>query len=60
MMRDIMQNASLEWFAEIGLALFFIGFFFAVLRAAVFSKSEVEHASALPLADDTTPKGEQL
>ncbi len=60
MMRDIMQNANLEWFAELGLALFFIGFFFAVLRAFYFSKSEVARAEALPLADDTLPKGDSL
>ena len=59
MMRDIMQNASLEWFAEIGLALFFIGFIFALVRVFLFSTNEVEHASALPLADDTLPKGEK-
>lgn len=49
MMREVMQNAGLEAFAELGLALFFAAFAAAVIRALFMKPDEVEHIEALPL-----------
>lgn len=52
MFRDVMQNASLETFAEIGLLIFFVGFLLILAQAFLIKRKDADHLSALPLADD--------
>lgn len=52
MFRDVMQNAGLEFFAEMGLVIFAVTFVSILLRAALVKKDEANHMSALPLAED--------
>ena len=53
MFREVMQNAGLEIFAEVGI-LFFVGSFVMILALAFFgmSNKEREHALYLPLQED--------
>lgn len=52
MIRDVMQNAGLELFAEVGLILFLAGFVLAVVRVALMRKDESIQVGHLPLDDD--------
>lgn len=52
MIRDIMGNAGLAGFAEIGLAIFLTGFGLALFRVWAMSKQEVDELSHLPLEHD--------
>ena len=54
MMREVMQNAGLAFFAEWGLALFFAAFVAIVIRALLMKRGEIEHVSRLPLEDGPT------
>lgn len=49
MMRDVMQNAGLEIFPEIGLIFFLLGFLFVIVRTALMRSAEAEHAERIPL-----------
>lgn len=51
MIRDVVENAGLEGFAEIGLILFLVAFLFVVLRIVFLSKEQAEEHSKLPLDD---------
>lgn len=52
MMRDVMQNAGLESFAEIGIMIFFITFMLVAIRTLLTKKSKHEEMRHLPLEDD--------
>jgi cbb3-type cytochrome oxidase subunit 3 len=56
MMREVMQNAGLAFFAEWGLALFFAAFVAIVARALLMKRGDVEHLSNLPLEDGPSVK----
>ncbi len=49
MMREVVQNAGLAWFAEVGLAIFVVAFVAIVARALLMKRSEIEHIERLPL-----------
>ncbi len=53
MFREVMQNAGLEAYAEIGVLIFF-GSFFMILMLAFFGMSNKEREAALhmPLQED--------
>ncbi len=58
MHRDVMQNAGLEFFAEIGLIIFVLAFTVMLVRLFFFKKDTIQHISALPLQhDEGTPEG---
>lgn len=48
---DVMSNARLEWFAEVGLLLFAAAFATILIRTMLHSRGEIEHAAQLPLDD---------
>ncbi len=50
MMRDVMQNAGLEGFAELGILIFFVTFAIVALRVLARGDRWDEHAS-LPLEE---------
>lgn len=52
MIRDVMQNAGLEMFAEIGLVLFLAAFILAVVRVLLMRKDDATQVGHLPLDDD--------
>jgi len=55
MMRDVMQNAGLVGFAEIGLILFFVAFALVIIRTmALTTDEECEEALNIPL-DEGSP-----
>ena len=58
MIRDVMENAGLEGFAEIGLILFLIAFLLVILRVVLIDKEEAEERSRLPLDDEDSPAGQ--
>ena len=51
MRKDIMENADLSAFAEVGLILFVIAFIAIFLRAFFMRRETVEHLQQLPLED---------
>jgi FtsZ-interacting cell division protein ZipA len=60
MRRDVMENAGLEIFAEIGLIIFVI-VFIAILLTAIFMRREkVEYLSNLPLSEGTERSEEEV
>ena len=58
MLRDVVENAGLEGFAEIGLILFLIAFVLVIARIVLIDKDEAAEHSRMPLDDDEpTPDG---
>lgn len=55
---EVMEAAGLEFFAEVGLVLFLLGFLFAIIRVALLKRDEVEHLESLPLDDSDEYRGE--
>jgi len=51
MIRDVMESAGLEGFAEIGLIIFVIAFLLVVLRVFFLNKEKADERSRLPLDD---------
>jgi hypothetical protein len=51
MKREVMESAGLEFFAEVGLILFVVGFLFVLIRVVLLKRDEVEHLESLPLDD---------
>ncbi len=49
MRRDIMENAGLTFFAEIGILLFVVVFAAILIRTLLMKKENVDHAKSLPL-----------
>lgn len=49
MRKDIMENAGLTLFAEIGVILFVVVFALILLRTIFMSKEKVKYAGNLPL-----------
>lgn len=58
MKREVMEAAGLEFFAELGLILFLIGFLSVLIRVALLKRDEVEHMESLPLDDTQGKRGE--
>lgn len=58
MMRDVMQNAGLEIFAEVGLLIFFGVFLALMVRALMMRRGDVEEVSQLPLQEPEPQHGE--
>ncbi|MFP4598209.1 MAG: hypothetical protein ACLFVJ_08155 [Persicimonas sp.] len=52
MKREVMENAGLEIFAEVGLILFVLGFVFVIARVLLIKREEVEHLENLPLDEN--------
>jgi cbb3-type cytochrome oxidase subunit 3 len=52
MIRDVMEEAGLEFFAEVGLIIFFVVFVLVTVRVLLMRKDRIEHAKNLPLEDD--------
>lgn len=52
MKREVMENAGLEIFAEVGLILFILGFVFVIARVLLIKREEVEHLENLPLDEN--------
>ncbi|MFW5965934.1 MAG: hypothetical protein ACOCV2_00385 [Persicimonas sp.] len=52
MKKEVVENAGLEIFAEVGLILFVLAFIFVIVRVFLFKKEEVEHLEQLPLDED--------
>lgn len=48
---DVMQNAGLAIFAEIGLVLFVLGFIFVIARLVLMKREDAESVGRLPLDD---------
>ena len=53
MLRDVMQNAGLESFAEIAILIFFATFAVVALRTLFTNNARYEAARQLPLQDET-------
>lgn len=51
MKRDVMQNAGLEIFAELGIWIFFITFLVVAAKTFLTGKDRYEEAAELPLED---------
>lgn len=52
MIRDVVENAGLAGFAEIGLVLFVFAFVMVVLRVWWMDRSEAEDRAQMPLEED--------
>ena len=52
MIRDVLENAGLAGFAEIGLVLFLIAFSLVVLRVWWMDREEADDRAQMPLDDD--------
>ena len=52
MIRDVMENAGLSGFAEIGLILFLLAFIFVIIRILLIDREEAEERSHMPLDDE--------
>lgn len=52
MIRDVMQNAGMVNFAELGLILFLFGFGLMLIRVWAMSKHDTEQLANLPLEQD--------
>lgn len=52
MKKEVVENAGLEIFAEVGLILFVLAFVFVLVRVFLFKDDEVEHLEHLPLDED--------
>lgn len=48
---DVMRNADLAIFAEIGLVLFLLGFLFVIMRLVLMKREDAESVGRLPLDD---------
>lgn len=60
MMRDVMESAGLTIFAEIGLVLMFLGFFFVVARSLTRKGDHYKELANLPLDDEEPSRDERL
>ncbi|MGM0558103.1 MAG: hypothetical protein ACQEVA_17085 [Myxococcota bacterium] len=58
MKREVVEAAGLEFFAELGLILFLLGFVSVLIRVALLKRDEVEHLESLPLDDSSGTPGE--
>lgn len=50
-MRDVMQNAGLASFAEIGIVLFFVAFALVAVRILLTRKTNYQELAHLPMDD---------
>jgi hypothetical protein len=59
MLKDVAEHmTSVTGFIQMALVLFFSVFISVLIREALRSKREVQHMSALPLADENDPRGD--
>ena len=57
MIRDVIENAGLEGFAEIGLILFLVAFLLVVIRVVLMDSETAEEHAQIPLNDDELENG---
>lgn len=57
MIRDVMESAGLETFAEIGLIMFIIAFVLVIIRVLLMGSGEAEERANIPLNDDELENG---
>lgn len=58
MFREVVRNAGLEIFAEVGIVIFILCFLLAVFQTVWMRRSAQEHAANLPLHDGSTLSNE--
>ncbi len=51
MKREVMENADLAIFAEVGIIIFMVVFLAVIVRVVFMSKSEADEIGRLPLED---------
>lgn len=54
MIRDVLENAGLAGFAEIGLILFLFAFVMVILRVWWMDRGEAEDRAQMPLDEDSS------
>lgn len=53
MMRDVMQNAGLETFAELGILIFFVTFILVAMRTLLTRNASYGELANLPMDEGT-------
>jgi hypothetical protein len=53
MIRDVVQNAGLEGFAELGLVMFVTAFLLVLTRVYFMTPQEAEEQASIPLSEES-------